>query len=54
MSINEWKGCSAEQCPYGKEYGDCDTCRYIIYKDDTQQNDTKTQSIKFAKGDKYG
>lgn len=32
MSIDEWAGCKADKCPYGKEYGDCDTCSYLIRK----------------------
>ncbi len=32
MMIDEWAGCKADKCPYGKEYGDCDTCNYLIRK----------------------
>lgn len=32
MVKDEWAGCKADKCPYGKEYGDCDTCSYLIRK----------------------
>lgn len=32
--MEEWKGCELEKCPYGKEYGDCDTCIHLITKTD--------------------
>lgn len=30
----EWTGCMLNKCPYGKEYGDCDTCEHLIRKSD--------------------
>lgn len=26
----DWMGCSAAQCPYDKEYADCEYCRFLI------------------------
>lgn len=37
MPINEWAGCSAEKCPYDKEHGDCEYCKYLIRKDGSQK-----------------
>ena len=37
MSINDWVGCEADSCPYGKEYGDCEYCKYLIRKTDKEK-----------------
>lgn len=41
MPINDWKYCSLRKCPYGKEYGDCEYCIYLIRKERTNE-DIKT------------
>lgn len=28
--VEDWIGCRLDKCPYGKEYGDCDTCEHLI------------------------
>lgn len=30
----DWIGCKLTKCPYGKEYGNCDTCENLIRKED--------------------
>ena len=39
--MNDWVGCKLKKCPYGKEYGNCDTCINLIRK----ENDVHEQIV---------
>ena len=39
--MDEWAGCKADKCPYGKEYGNCDTCSYLIRKLNKAESEDK-------------
>lgn len=45
MAINEWDGCKADKCPYGKEYGNCDTCSYLIRKQNIYEKEKNIMKI---------
>lgn len=45
MSIRDWAGCRAPKCPYGKEYGNCEMCRYLIRKEDLEYHKNHTPKV---------
>lgn len=54
----DWIGCKLAKCPYGKEYGNCDTCENLIRKEDVvEQYDyflRHRRYVKFVKGEYKG
>ena len=46
----DWIGCKLTKCPYGKEYGNCDTCENLIRKENiveplTNEKNEKAREI---------
>lgn len=45
MGYEDWAGCLRDICAYGKEYGDCDNCKYLIRKEDEPSEEIKDIKI---------